>query len=352
MLWNRDPEFAPYRTIIQHKSQIIPEVIAGLSQSLADIIESLPEYYVKEIRPAAPFLFEEWMPIGYSALLALEDPDELQRAVLAMMNYGVAVTLLDDVADTDAFDRVLGSGSSDIIAQAALAHVFPEAADMPRGIGARLEPVIELIRTHTQHFLEYITSLDGYPALEREFRSLLRSFLESVVLCRKVRKLMMSGDATAQDFSSLASAAPHGMTVALIGFVNFAHSGAQATIPADVFLTDAHLAQMTCHYQNAIATLARELRESDPSNPIVLDAIERGILDQRSYVQAALTPEELEIALREPRSRLQGRLAELMTRVDARREYYERRGAGHFYETFAFGVRNLSLLYRLAWGRV
>ncbi len=352
LLWNRDPEFAPYRDVLALKEQIVPRVVVGLGPALQSIIDSLPGYYIEDIRPAAPFLFGEWMPIGYSAMLAIDDPGELRAATLAMMSYGVAVTLLDDVADTDAFDRVLGPGSSDVIARAALADAFPEDVAMPQDIAPSLQPVIDVIRTNTRRFLDYVRGLRGYAALEGELRSLLRAFLESVVLCRKVRGLMMTGEATAQDMADLAHAAPHGMTVALIGLVSFAHGGAHAFVPTDVLLRDVHLAQLTCHYQNAIATLARELRESDPSNPIVLDAIERGMLDQRSYVNGEITPEALNMALKEPRSRLQARLADLMVQVDSRREHYERLGAGRFFHTFAFGVRNLNLLYRLAWGRV
>lgn len=351
-LWHRAPEFAPYRDVLAHKEQIVPRVLASLAPALAGILDSLPGYYIDEIRPAAPFLFGEWMPLGYAAMLAIDDPTELRAAILAMMNYGVAVTLLDDVADTDAFDRFLGPGSSDTIARAALAHVFPADVPMPRDVAPGLQPVIDVIRMHTRCFLDYVEGLRGHGALASEFRGLLRAFLDSVVLCRKIRKLMTAGEARTKDLADLARAAPHGMTVALIGLVNFAHCGAHAVVPTEVFLRDIHLAQSACHYQNAIATLARELRESDPSNPIVLDAIERGILDQRSYVNAEIGPEDLDRALQEPRARLQAKLTESMAQVDARRDYYERLGAGHFFRTFAFGVRNLSLLYRLSLGRV
>jgi hypothetical protein len=351
-LWRRTPELAPYQDTVRVKAELIPEVIDRLAGPLAELVESLPDYYVESIRPAAPFLFREWMPIGYSAMLTMEDPSELRRATLALMNYGVAVTVLDDVADTDAFDRILGPGSSDIIAQAALAHVFPNVASMPEGITARLRPIIELVRVRTDYFLRFLRSLDNYPKLESHFNELLQAFFQSVVLCRRVRKSMLTGEASHADLVELAATIPHGMTVALIGLVGFAYNDVGSIVPKETFLRDAQLAQVTCHYQNAIATLQRELREGDPSNPIVLDAIQRGLVDQRDYVNGRISTDELSRALDGSRTNLANKLEDLMTQVEARREDYQRLGMGRFFKTFGFGVWNLSLLYRLAWGRV
>lgn len=350
--WRDSPESARYRDVLRTKTKLVPAVVGGLRPSLGAIVDALPGYYVGKIRPAAPYLFREWMPIGYSCMLASDELETLWQATLAVMGYGAAVTVLDDVADTDAFDRILGEGSSDIIAQAALAHMFPELADRPGRVPAELMRVIDFVRVHTDHFIEYLSELPGYHALEGDFRGLLRSFFEGVVLCRRVRGLMAAGQAEAADFTEFATTIPHGMTVALIGLLGFAHNGVDTLIPAEDFLRDAHLAQAACHYQNAIATLDRELREGDASNPIIIDAIEQGLIDQRDFVHKRIPAVTLRARLGDSRARIVDRLARMMTQLDSRRSHYERHGAGAFFETFSFGIRNLSFLYDLAWGRV
>jgi hypothetical protein len=352
MLWGKAPELASYRATVRAKAALIPSVIEGLSASLDEIVEALPDYYVEQIRPAAPFLFREWMPIGYAGLLAIDDPEALQRATRALMSYGTAVTLLDDVADTDAFDRILGIGSSDVIAQAALAHVFPDARRPMQKVSSATQRVIDLVCRRTDHFLGFLQSLDNYRALEPQFRALLRSFFEGVVLCRKIREAMMLGKASVADVAELAATIPHGMTVALVGLVSFAYNRVDSVIHPGVFLRDAQLAQVTCHYQNALATLTRELRDNDPCNPIVLDAIQQGLVDQRDYVGGRLQLDDLRRVLAVPRSRIEANLADMMAQIDARREHYESLGVERFFDSFGFGVRNLNLLYRLAWGRV
>jgi hypothetical protein len=352
LLWGKAPELTSYGATVRAKTALIPGVIDRLSASLDEIVETLPDYYVEQIRPAAPFLFREWMPIGYAGLLAIDDPEALQRATLALMSYGAAVTLLDDVADTDAFDRILGIGSSDVIAAAALAHVFPDARRPMQGISSATQRVIDLVRRRTDHFLKFLESLDNYSELEPQFRALLRSFFEGVVFCRKIRDSMMLGKAHVADVAELAASIPHGMTVALVGLVSFAYNRVNSVVHPGVFLRDAQLAQVTCHYQNALATLARELRDNDPCNPIVLDAIQQGIVDQRDYVGGHLAQDDLRRVLAVPRARIQAQLVDMMTQIDARREHYERLGVNRFFDSFGFGVRNLNLLYRLAWGRV
>jgi hypothetical protein len=352
-LWQAAPEWPRYRDIFVAKSAQLPSLLTGLSGELEEILGELPRYYSEAIRPATPYLFREWMPLGYAAMLPVPSPSRLRRATLAMMHYGAAVTVLDDVADTDRFDRILGRGASDAIAASVRGPGAARQAQIASHLAAAVHPVIQFVRARMSHFRACIETLPRYPALATQFEGMIGAFATSVTTCRHVRARLARGAATPADLEALADAIPHGMTVAMVGLVALAHKRAPAGPLEAAFLRDAAVAQRCCHYQNALATLERELAEGDPANPIVLDAIAKGILDARRYMLRQLEPELLRRVVRESREGFQRRLTRMVDRLDRREADYRRLDAEpQMFRGFVFGVRTLGRLYELARGWV
>eukprot|EP00035_Acanthoeca_spectabilis_P003597 m.94286 g.94286 ORF g.94286 m.94286 type:complete len:101 (+) comp12224_c0_seq2:174-476(+) len=90
----------------------------------------------------------------------------------------------------------------------------------------------------------------------------------------------------------MADAVPHGMTIVMVALVSHAQRGTSARSIKDI-LVMGEMAQRICHYQNALATLDREIDACDPSNPIILDAMKCGNLDQRDFMERSLKKERI-----------------------------------------------------------
>lgn len=350
--WEEAPDGARFTDTLRVKASQVPQVVASLSPLIERIIDSLPDFYVGQIRPAMPYLLREWMPIGYSCMLAIDDTEALRAATGAVLGYGAAVTVLDDVADTDVFDQILGEGSSDAIALAAQAYARSGYTKIPDDLPEPLRPIVELVREYTDRFVAYLLSTESLRKFEPQFRLLLDAMFDGVVLCRTVRRSMQAKGASHSDLTELRAATPHGMTVAIIGLIGFAHHDVEIDGGYEAFLRDALLAQVACHYQNGIATLERELLHHDPSNPIVLNAIEEGQLDAGRYVRGAMDAAELPAKLAGSRAHIESQLKVIMAELESRKGAYRDGGADQFFELSIFGVRNLSVLYELALGRV
>ena len=351
-LWRSSAEWVAYREPLREHLDRVPGLLDQIAGDLEQIITALPPYYCERVRPATSYLFREWMPIGYAAMLPIEDPDELRRATLALMHYGAAVTVLDDVADSDLFEQITGPGGSDEIAQAVLRALFPRTNPPAAKLRLGALPVVEFAVAQTWKFLDFWRGLGRHRELERELQELLNAFFYSVPTCRRVRARLSSGTATKCDLSAMQRAIPHGMTVALVGLTGLAHHRSQPSLPTRLFLRDAQRAQLACHYQNALATLEREFADGDPSNPIVLEAMRRGDLDPRDYMIRRVGSGGLRACLRIPRQTIRRQLTHLQATLKLRRTHYERLGAGRFFERYDFGVRHLGFLYQVARGSV
>jgi hypothetical protein len=326
------------------------KTLAQITPPLVALVGALPEEYLRRVRPAGAFLFLSWMPVGYASILSVDAPEALPDATLAMMQYGAAITVLDDIADTDRYDGVWGEGVSDAIAAFVSAHGLPAPAGLLPAIPRKARWAIDYAGERLRSFRSFVSRLRGSPALIGEFESTIGAFLRSVQTCRRVRRRIAAGQATPTELREMADAVPHGMTVVMVALLSLAQRGGSDRAGTRGILAAAEIAQRICHYQNALATLEREIADGDASNPIVLDAMEKGRLDQRTYMERQLPESETLAAVEPSRAALETRLAAMKRDFDKR----ALRGgvADGFLHRFGFGVRNLELLYKIARGQV
>lgn len=348
--WGQEQESPRFRDVLRVKEQQLPSVLASVAPRAEAIVAELPDFYATRIRPAARYLFTNWMPVGYACMLALDDTEMLRKATEAVLSYGAAVTVLDDVADTEAFDDVLGPGSADEIARVALEYAQDRNFVGMPDVSDNLRPVVEFVVDNTDRLLSYVQAHDEERRLEHEFRELLRALIEGVVECRRVRRAMERDEAGPRDLDKLGRVTPHGMTVGVVGLVGFAHCCCELSL-AEV-RRDLLSAQVACHFANGRATLDRELAHHDPSNPIVLTAIKRGDVDGAQYVRGEIDETQLRTRLDDPRKLIERDTASRLSELDGRRLHYRTMGGERFLESFLFGLRSLSKLYTLAFGRV
>ncbi len=346
--WLASEGVALYQTPFESASVEAATTVAQITPPLRALVGELPAEYVERVRPATPYLFLCWMPIGYASILALDAPEALPGATMAMMQYGAAITVLDDIADTDLYDEVWGAGVSDQIAEFVAAHGLPAPAGLVPALPPAARWALDYAAERLRSFRSRVARLRGGAALASEFETVIWTFLESVRTCRRVRRRVAEGRANAADLNALADAVPHGMTVVMVALLSAAQRGETRPAEIEKILADADIAQRICHYQNALATLEREVADRDPTNPIVLDAMRTRRLDQRAFMERTTSERETLVALESARAALESRLDAMERDFDERARHEN----GRFLHRFGFGVRNLHLLYKIARGQV
>lgn len=351
--WLASESVAQYQKPFEQGLAETAQTVTQIAPPLRALVAGLPGGYTEAVRPAAPYLFLCWMPIGYASILAVDAPEALPDATLAMMHYGAAITVLDDIADTDLYDGVWGEGVSDKIAEFIASHGIPASAGLVPAIPREARWALRYAGDRLFRFRALARRLRGYPALADRFESVIETFLESVRTCRRVRRRIARGRATAGDLRAMEDAVPHGMTVVMVALLASAQRGVTEDAAVERIVQDADIAQRICHYQNALATLEREVAAGDPSNPIVLDAMQKGRLDQQSFMERRNPVDQTLSALEASRAILEARLAAMEQDFDER----SLRGLGDpedadYRHRFGFGVRNLHLLYKIARGQV
>jgi hypothetical protein len=350
--WLASDAIELYQKPFERALEEAPATLTRITPPLEALVGGLPAEYVKRVRPATPFLFLTWMPIGYASILSLDAKEALPDATTAMMQYGAAITVLDDIADTALYDGVWGEGVSDAIADFVATHGLPAPARLLPALPRKARWAIDYTGARLRSFRSRVAKFRGFPELAETFEAVIRTFLDSVRTCRRVRRQIAKGRAQASDLRAMTDAVPHGMTVVMVALLSHAQRGGGRD-PAETrhVLEAADIAQTICHYQNALATLEREIDDGDPTNPIVLEAMESGLLDQRAYMERKL-PKTATLAVVEPiRAALEARLISMEREFDERTHDADRGDTGLFHR-FGFGVRNLHFLYKIARGQV
>ena len=91
--WLASDALAHYPQPFEQALDEAQTTVTQITPALQTLVDELPDAYVEKVRPATPYLFLSWMPIGYASILSLDGPEALADATTAMMHYGAAITV-------------------------------------------------------------------------------------------------------------------------------------------------------------------------------------------------------------------------------------------------------------------
>ena len=328
----------------------LPFLLQEVEQKFHSVITDLDCNFGKA-RSTYRFLFQEWMPLGYAGIIPVAEMSIIP-ATLAMLNYGIAVTLIDDVTDVDVLDRYYGKNFSGHVS-ICLAQVLIGKTESCYRLGKTEKHFINQVNKRIRAFLQYVESLPYYTTVSPYFVRVNEIFSRHIMVCRDVRTKMEVGEPiSASDIHDLMNLIPYGMTVVMAGLLGLAHLPATSLRIKHwkMILKDLETAQLICHYYNAGATLIREIGCGDVFNPIILRAALKKKIDIHQFCRQTKR-EYLSLLFREQKL-LERRNKRLLNEFCTRLSWYENHGLRCYFEKLIFGIKFLDILYKTSIVRI
>ena len=163
----------------------LPDIITKAQQDFGLEVMNLSEKFGMA-RSTYKYLFLQWMPLGYAGIIPVND-DQILAATMAMLNYGIAVTLIDDVIDENELDKYCGIDFSKKTSTW-LSHSISNNKSryqLSDKFSTLENHFIYQVTKHIRRFFSYAESLPSYYVMSPYIAQVQNIFSRQMLLCRK-----------------------------------------------------------------------------------------------------------------------------------------------------------------------